>query len=78
MIKERIGVIVSDKMNKTRVVRVERTVRHPQYRKTLRFRKKFYAHDEGNSTKTGQTVKIQETRPISGLKRWKITEVIPS
>ncbi len=76
MIKERIGIVLSDKMDKTRVVRVERTVRHPKYRKTIRIRKKFYVHDEGNVAKTGQTVKIQETKPLSKLKRWKILEVI--
>ncbi len=76
MIKERVGIVLSDKMDKTRVVRVERTVRHPRYRKTMRIRKKFYVHDEGNVSKLGQSVKIQEVRPISKLKRWKLVEVI--
>lgn len=76
MIKERVGIVLSDKMDKTRVVRVERTVRHPRYRKTLRIRKKFYVHDEGNVSKLGERVKIQEVRPLSRLKRWKLVEVI--
>ena len=76
MIKERVGIVLSDKMDKTRVVRVERTVRHPRYRKTMRIRKKFYVHDEGNISKLGQSVKIQEVRPLSRLKRWKLVEVI--
>ena len=69
------GVIVSDKMHKTRVVEVERLVRHPLYNKVLRKRKKFYAHDEEGKAKTGDFVVLEETRPISKLKRWRIVEI---
>ncbi len=74
--KVRIGVVVSDKMDKTRVVLVERIVQHPRYKKYVRRRKKFYAHDEHNETRVGDVVKIMETRPLSKLKRWRIVEVI--
>jgi len=74
--KVRIGVVVSDKMNKTRVVLVERIVQHPQYKKYIRKRKKFYAHDENNETRVGDVVKIMETRPLSKLKRWRIVEIL--
>ncbi|MBI2915657.1 MAG: 30S ribosomal protein S17 [Elusimicrobia bacterium] len=74
--KERVGVVLSDKMNKTRVVQVERRVRHPFYGKTLRVRKKFYAHDEKNESKAGAQVRIRETRPLSRLKRWEIVEIL--
>lgn len=76
MIKEKVGVVISDKMNKTRVVRVDRLVRHTKYKKVLKARKKFYVHDEENQSKTGNYVRIQETRPLSSLKRWKLVEVI--
>ncbi|MFN3551194.1 MAG: 30S ribosomal protein S17 [Endomicrobiia bacterium] len=72
----KIGTVVSDKMNKTRVVKVERVVQHPKYKKVIKKFKKYYAHDENNSTKTGDLVKIKLTRPISKLKRWQIIEVI--
>lgn len=73
---EKIGVVVSDKMNKTRVVIVEFTTQHPLYKKTIRKRRKFMAHDENNITKVGDIVRIIQTRPLSRRKRWKITEVI--
>ena len=76
MRKEKVGVVLSDKMSKTRVIRVERLVRDRQYKKTLRARNKFYAHDEQNQSKAGDKVRIQETRPLSRLKRWKIVEII--
>ncbi|MEN3044705.1 MAG: 30S ribosomal protein S17 [Candidatus Hydrothermales bacterium] len=74
--KERIGVVVSDKMDKTVVVLVERRVRHPLYKKEIKKRKKFYAHDERNECKVGDKVRIIETRPLSKLKRWKVVEII--
>lgn len=70
------GVVVSDKMNKTRVVTVERQVRHKLYDKVMRRKSKFYAHDEGNESKSGDTVEIMSTRPLSRLKRWRVTRVI--
>ena len=76
MIKEQTGVVMSDKMTKTRVVRTERRVRHPLYKKILKVRKKFYVHDEQNLSKVGDKVRIQETRPLSKLKRWKLVEIL--
>ena len=76
--KERIGVVVSDAMDKTVVVRVGRRVRHPLYGKELRRYNKFYAHDEKNTAKYGNRVRIVETRPLSSLKRWRLVEVLPS
>lgn len=76
MIKERVGIVVSDKTAKTRVIRTERLVRHPLYKKVLRARKKFYAHDEINQSKIGDRVRIQETRPLSRLKRWNVVEIL--
>jgi small subunit ribosomal protein S17 len=70
------GVVVSDKMTKTRVIKVERTTRHAAYSKTQRSYEKFYAHDEANESKTGDTVEITSTRPMSSLKRWRISRVI--
>jgi small subunit ribosomal protein S17 len=66
------GVVVSDKMNKTIVVQVERRVMHPIYKKFVRRTKKYSAHDEGNVHKVGETVRIQECRPISKRKRWEV------
>ncbi|OGR83055.1 MAG: 30S ribosomal protein S17 [Elusimicrobia bacterium RIFCSPLOWO2_01_FULL_64_13] len=76
MKQERVGFVLSDKMNKTRVVRVERTVRHSMYGKTLNMRGKFYAHDEQNQSKTGDKVRIRATRPLSRTKRWTIVEIL--
>jgi len=70
------GVVVSDKMNKTRVVSVERTTRHSGYAKTLKKTEKFYAHDEANETHAGDTVEIMSTRPLSSLKRWRIFRIV--
>ena len=64
------GVIVSDKNSKTRVVEVERRMTHPLFKKTIRRTKKYHAHDEENHTKAGDRVWIEETKPISKLKRW--------
>ena len=66
------GVVVSDKMNKTIVVQVERRVMHPIYKKFVRRTKKYAAHDEANVHKVGETVRIQECRPISKRKRWAV------
>jgi small subunit ribosomal protein S17 len=66
------GVVVSDKMDKTIVVQVERRVMHPIYKKFVRRTKKYSAHDEGNVHKVGETVRIQECRPISKRKRWEV------
>ncbi|MBM3249017.1 MAG: 30S ribosomal protein S17 [Candidatus Omnitrophica bacterium] len=75
--KERIGIVVSDKMNKTRVVRVDRLARHPDYGKVMKLANKFKAHDEKNVSKTGDRVRLVETRPLSKDKRWRIVEVLP-
>ena len=69
-----IGTVVSDKTDKTVVVKVERKVKHPLYGKIIRRSKKYHAHDEDNSFKTGETVRIEETRPISKTKSWKVLD----
>jgi small subunit ribosomal protein S17 len=74
--KERVGEVVSNKMTKTIVVRVQRRFPHPQFKKIVTAYKKFYAHDEKAEAKIGDTVRIQETRPMSRLKRWKLVEVV--
>ncbi|HVT63245.1 MAG TPA: 30S ribosomal protein S17 [Legionellaceae bacterium] len=74
--KTLIGTVVSDKMQKTIVVMVERTVKHPKYGKILRRRSKFHAHDENQVCKIGNIVKIRESRPLSKLKNWVLVEVI--
>ncbi|WP_174287283.1 30S ribosomal protein S17 [Sphingomonas bacterium] len=68
------GLIVSDKGNKTVVVNVERKVKHPLYGKIIRRSKKYHAHDEANEYKQGETVRIEETAPISKLKTWKVVD----
>ena len=68
------GTIVSDKGDKTVVVSVERKVKHPLYGKIIRRSKKYHAHDEGNEFKSGETVRIEETAPISKLKTWKVVD----
>jgi small subunit ribosomal protein S17 len=74
--KERVGEVVSNKMAKTIVVRVQRRFPHPRYKKIVTAYKKFYAHDEKAEAKIGDTVRIQETRPMSRLKRWQLVEVV--
>lgn len=74
--KTRVGVVVSDKMNKTVVVRVDRRVAHPLYGKQVTRSKKYYAHDENNEYRIGDVVRIMETRPLSKLKRWRVVELI--
>jgi small subunit ribosomal protein S17 len=73
---QKIGQVVSTKMQKTIVVEVSRRVPHPLYKRIIGKRKKFYAHDEEGSAKTGDVVRIVECRPLSKLKRWKLAEVI--
>jgi small subunit ribosomal protein S17 len=74
--KTRIGRVVSDKMDKTVVVAVETTISHPVYKRTVTQTKKYKAHDEENQCKTGDRVKIMETRPLSKDKRWRVVEII--
>ncbi len=74
--KTRMGRVVSDKMDKTIVVLVETSKRHPLYKKAVKRTKKFKTHDENNECKNGDRVKIMETRPISKDKRWRLVEII--
>ena len=74
--KTRVGHVVSDKMMKTVVVSIERRVEHPVYGKMVRRTTKLKAHDEQNAAKTGDTVRIMETRPLSKDKRWRVVEII--
>ena len=74
--KERVGEVIASKMAKTIVVRVERRFPHPRFKKVVTGYKKFYAHDEKAEAKVGDTVRIEETRPISKLKRWRLVEVV--
>jgi small subunit ribosomal protein S17 len=74
--KQRVGEVVSNKMTKTIVVRVERRFPHPKFKKIVTSYKKFYAHDEKAEAKTGDTVLIEECRPLSKLKRWTLIEVV--
>lgn len=74
--KVRTGKVVSDKMDKTVVVAVERLVQHPLYHKAVKKTTKFKAHDENNECRTGDVVEIMETRPISKDKRWRVTEIV--
>lgn len=74
--KELIGVVVSDKMDKTVVVMVESLVKHPLYGKYIKKRKKYMAHDEKNECKIGDRVMIEETRPLSKRKRWRVKEIL--
>lgn len=73
--KERTGEVISNKMAKTVVVRVERRLQHPQFKKVITQYKKFYAHDESGA-KPGDRVRIEETRPMSKLKRWRVVEIV--
>ena len=74
--KELIGTVVSNKMQKTIVVEVTRKKAHPMYGRVISIRKKFYAHDEKNEAHTGDSVKIEESRPLSKLKRWTLKEIV--
>jgi small subunit ribosomal protein S17 len=73
--QEKVGLVTSDKMTKTVVVRIERLVRHPKYRRYIRRRTKFMAHDELGA-KMGDIVRIVETRPLSARKRWRVVEIV--
>ena len=74
--KSRVGLVTSNKMNKSIVVEIERKVMHPLYGKFLKKTTKFYAHDEKNEAGIGDTVRISETRPLSKSKRWRLVEII--
>src|SRR5512142_665695 len=74
--KEQIGYVVSSKMNKTIVVEVSRQKAHPMYRRVVARSKRFYAHDEQNTARVGDVVRIEESRPLSKLKRWRLKEVL--
>jgi small subunit ribosomal protein S17 len=74
--KTKVGRVVSDKMDKTIVVSVERLARHPLYKRVIRLTTKFKAHDEQNDAHTGDTVLIEESRPLSATKRWRLVEVV--
>ncbi len=74
--KERIGDVISNKMAKTIVVRVERRFPHPQFKKVVTAYKKLYAHDEKAEAKVGDKVRIEETRPLSKLKRWRLVAIV--
>ena len=74
--KTREGVVVSDKMTKTRVVVIERVFRHPRYQRVITRSKRLKAHDERNASKVGDRVLIEETRPLSKEKRWRILQVL--
>jgi small subunit ribosomal protein S17 len=74
--KERVGEVISNKMTKTIVVRVERRYPHPRFKKVVTGYKKLYAHDEKSEAKVGDRVRIEETRPLSKIKRWRLVEVV--
>ena len=74
--RDQEGVVVSDAMQKTRVVRIERVYRHPKYQRVIRMSKRLKAHDEGNESKVGDRVLIEETRPLSKDKRWRIRKIL--
>jgi small subunit ribosomal protein S17 len=77
IIRKMKGIVVSDKMNKTRVVRVDALKWHPKYHKQYKFSKKFKVHDEKNESKTGNEVIFQECRPLSREKRWRLIKIVP-
>jgi len=74
--KERVGEVISNKMTKTIIVRVQRRFPHPKFKKVVTGYKKFYAHDEKNEARVGDRVRIEETRPLSKTKRWRLVEVV--
>lgn len=74
--KKRVGEVISDKMDKTIIVRVDRRVVHPRYGKVITLTKKFYVHDEKSEAGVGDKVAIEETRPLSKLKRWKLVKIL--
>jgi small subunit ribosomal protein S17 len=74
--KERVGEVISSKMAKTIVVRVERRFAHPKFKKVVTGYKKLYAHDEKSEAKVGDRVRLEETRPLSKIKRWRLVEIM--
>src|SRR5271165_6813375 len=74
--KERVGQVISNKMAKTIIVQVERRFPHPRYKKVVTGYSKFYAHDEKSEAKVGDRVRIQETRPLSKMKNWRLVEIV--
>ncbi|MBI2337058.1 MAG: 30S ribosomal protein S17 [Deltaproteobacteria bacterium] len=74
--KRKIGIVVSDKMQKTVVVQVRRLVKHREFKKFIRLKKKFMAHDEANACKIGDKVEIAESRPLSARKRWVVNKIL--
>jgi small subunit ribosomal protein S17 len=74
--KIRLGRVVSDKMDKTVVVKIERTMRHPLYERIIKSSSKLYAHDERNEARTGDLVRVMETRPLSAQKCWRLVEIV--
>jgi small subunit ribosomal protein S17 len=74
--KERVGEVVSNRMTKTIVVRVERRFRHPRFHKVVTHYRKFYAHDEKSEAQVGDRVRIRETRPLSKTKNWRLVEIV--
>ena len=74
--KVRVGIVVSNAMNKSIVVRVDRKIKHPLYSKPVMRSAKFYAHDEANQAHAGDLVRIMETRPLSATKRWRLVEIV--
>ncbi|QHN02363.1 30S ribosomal protein S17 [Granulicella sp. WH15] len=73
---EKVGIVVSTKMQKTIVVEIEMRKAHPKYKRVMKSNKKFYAHDEQNSARVGDVVRIREARPLSKLKRWSLEEIV--
>ncbi|HVH54123.1 MAG TPA: 30S ribosomal protein S17 [Actinomycetota bacterium] len=74
--KVRTGVVVSDAMDKTVLVKIDRQIRHPLYQKIVRRSSRFAAHDEANEAHVGDTVRVVETRPLSKTKRWRVVEIV--
>ncbi len=74
--KVRLGTVVANKMDKCIVVRVDRTIKHPRYKKTIRTSSKLYAHDEKNEANAGDLVRVMETRPLSKIKHWRLVEIM--
>ena len=74
--KVRVGIVTSDKMDKSRVVAVERQLKHPVYKKFIKKTKKFMIHDENNESHVGDIVRMMETRPLSARKRWRLVEIV--
>ena len=74
--RTKTGKVISNKPNKTVVVEVERLVKHPKYKKYVRKRSKLYAHDERNECQIGDVIKVAESRPMSRLKKWRLTEIV--